>query len=95
MNAIGIHDREIRIDSEKKKCLLEFCSKVSDICGFKMSAKEVLWNYACDILLNRFTSRRKVFCRLNYYIKLIFGISKYKKFKKNSMRKSAFLGTNK
>ena len=95
MNAKGIHDRETRKDSEEKKCLLEFYSKVSDICGFKMSAKEILYNYTCDILLNRYISRRKVFCRLNFYIKLIFGIPKYKKFKKSSMRKCAFLRINK
>ena len=67
MNAIGIHDREARTESEEKKCLSEFHSKVSDICGFRMSAKEVLWNYTYETLLRIIFDRKKIFCRLNYY----------------------------
>lgn len=94
MSAIGIHDREARIDSEEKKCLLEFYSKVSDFCGFKMTAKEVLWIYACEILLGSPASLKRFICRLKNFIKILFGIPKFNKSKRISMKKCAFLKLN-
>ena len=95
MDAIGIHDREIRKDSEEKKCLLEFCLKISDISGFKKSAKSVLLSYFCEILLNRFVSRKKIFCRLNYFKRFLLNVSEYKSIKRDSLKKCAFLKINK
>ncbi|MBR2089668.1 MAG: glycosyltransferase family 2 protein [Fibrobacter sp.] len=91
MNAIGIHDREIRVDSDEKKCLLEFCSKISDICGFKMSTKEILWNYTYEIVLCLLFSRKLLLRRFNYYIKFLLSIRKYQKAKQNSIKQGAFL----
>lgn len=94
MSAFGVHDREARIDSEEKKCLLEFYSKVSDFCGFKMTAKEVLWIYACEIMLGSPASLKRFICRLKYFIKFLFGIPKFNKSKRISMKKCAFLKLN-
>lgn len=94
MNAVGIHDRESRTDSKEKQCLLEFYSKVSDISGFKMTAKEVLWIYMCEILLKGPATPKYFICRLKYLIKMVFGVPKFNKFKQSSEIKSAFLKPN-
>lgn len=90
-NATGIHDRENRITTTQKQHLLNFCSKISDISGFKMSAKEVFWNYSYEILKKFLFSREGFLQELRYYIKFSFNIPSYKKLKRLSLKSMAFL----
>lgn len=91
MSVIGIHDREARINSEEKICLLEFCSKVDDISGFNQTSIIVLKNYAFEILLNILFSRKNILCRLKYFKKFLVNIPNYKRMKNFSLQKGAFL----
>ena len=95
MDAIAIHDREKRVESQKKRTHMEFTQKVSDICGFKMSTKEVLWNYSYLVLLKFFFSSKEFFYSLKYYIIFLLNISKYRKVKKESLGTGAFLNLSK
>ena len=90
-NAIGVHDRENRIDSDEDKCLSEFCLKVVDITGFQKSAKCIFWNYSYEILLSLLFSRKNIFLKISYFKKFLLNIPKYKKNKFESLQKCAFL----
>ncbi len=89
--ATGIHDRENRITTKQKKILLNFCSKISDISGFKMSAKEVFWNYSYEIVKKLLFSRGCFLQELKYYIKFSLNMPNYKKLKRLSLKPMAFL----
>ena len=90
-NAIGIHDREAREISAKKQGLLNYCASISEISGFHMSTKEILWNYSYETLLKVLFSPKNIFCCLSYYIKFLVSIPQFKKIKKDSLKHCAFL----
>lgn len=91
LNAIGIHDRETRVLSQEKKDLLDFCAKISDICGFKKTAKEVFLNYSYETLCKTFSTPKHFLCYIRNYLQLFINLSKYKKIKKTSLNRGAFL----
>lgn len=87
----GIHDRENRPTSAPKQALLNFCTVISDFSGFKMSKKEVLWNYSYETLLKAFTNPHSFIYNIRYYLKFIINIHRYSREKKESLKKGAFL----
>ena len=87
----GIHDRENRPTSAKKRALLNFCTMISNFSGFKMSKKEVLWNYSYEILLKAFTNPQGFIYNIRYYLKFIINTHRYSRQKRESMKKGAFL----
>lgn len=90
-NCSGIHDRENRPTSTKKQALLDFCTMISNFSGFRMSKKEVLWNYSYEVLLKAFTSPQCFIYNIWYYLKFIINTHRYNRQKKESMKKGAFL----
>lgn len=87
----GIHDRENRSVSERKKAQLFFCIMLSNFSGFKMSKKEVLWNYSYETFLKIFASPQCFVYNIRYYIKFIINAYRYSRQRKESMKKGAFL----
>lgn len=90
-NTLGIHDRENRPTSAKKRALLDFSAMVSNFSGFKMSEKEVLWIYTYETLLKPFTNPQSFIYNIQYYLKFLFNIHQYSRKKRESMKKGAFL----
>ena len=91
MSALAIHDRENRVYSKEKICYLDFCRRIHDISGFKKSAKNVLWDYTYEMLLNILFHRKNIICKLGLYKTFLFNIPRYKKLRLASTKKCAFL----
>lgn len=93
MNALAIHDRAERVVPDEKKIFFDYCLKIVEISSFSNTAKCILWNYTYDTLLNIFFLRKHILCRLKFYLKFIFGVSKFIRIKKESLKTGAFLKT--
>ncbi len=91
MNASAIHDRANRVDSGEKKCLMDFSSKIHRLSGFDFSTRKVILIYTYEILKKILFNRNNLFYYLLCYKKFILNIPKYKRIKKESLKKGAFL----
>ena len=91
MNVIGIHDREARAISAKKQNLLDYSASISEISGFHLSTKEILWNHSYRTAQSILSSPANIFLSICYYIKFIANIPKFKRIKRKSQMKGAFL----
>lgn len=89
--AIGIHDRESRIEDINKKTYLRYCQAVSDISGFEKSIKQSLYDFAYDVFFSIIWGNYNRKQMIKYFFHLLKKINILKRTKVHSLQICAFL----